>query len=375
MRVPDRFGRVMRFSDWLCKRRGDSPMGMLAFFRTSHIGATLITLAIAALGAAGAYALRVPVYMLTGPAMAVSLAGLAGVRVQIDPRFRDTCFVVLGLTVGAGFNSEALSTMIRWPVAFVVIAGITWATMLACRAVLARGFGFARDTALLAGAPGHLSFVIAMAESNGRDVVRVSVTQSVRLLLLTLVVPFVALAMGVDLGGAVMPQGAGWPWWVLGVLAALALLAGQLLKRWRVPAHLLIGAMLVTGAWQLGGVAPGVMPEWLALPAYVALGALIGTRFSGITVADLLRNLAAGLAITFVAVVISGIAAVLVAAALGMPPSHILVAFAPGGLETMIAMGVVLGVAPGFVAACHITRLMVLSVLLPVMARTRPARI
>jgi len=56
-----------------------------------------------------------------------------------------------------------------------------------------------------------------------------------------------------------------------------------------------------------------------------------------------------------------------VAWALGMPLAHVLVAFAPGGLETMIALGAVLAVVPGFVAACHIMRLVVLSVLLPAM--------
>ena len=344
---------------------------MVRFLIDGPLGRTLVTLAVACLGALLAWAVNAPVYVLTGPAAAVSLAGLAGMRVEVHPRFRDVCFVVLGLAVGAGFSAEALGTMIRWPLAFAVIAGLTWATMAACRAVLVRGFGFARDTALLAGSPGHLSFVIAMAEGNGRDVVRISVTQSVRLLLLTLVVPFVAVVMGVDLSAVVMAQGQGWPVWVLAVLAALALVAAQVLARWAVPAPLLMGAMLVTGVWQLSGVRSGVMPDWLVMPAYIALGALIGTRFAGVTAAALLRNLGAGLAITGVAVVFAGIAALGVAWALEMPQAHVLLAFAPGGLETMIAMGVVMGAVPGFVAACHMTRLMVLSVLLPVMARRR----
>ena len=37
-------------------------------------------------------------------------------------------------------------------------------------------------------------------------------------------------------------------------------------------------------------------------------------------------------------------------------------------IPTKDAMGVAMGVIPGFVAACHIARLMVLSVLLPMMA-------
>ncbi|WP_037968336.1 AbrB family transcriptional regulator [Sulfitobacter guttiformis] len=334
------------------------------------LGRTGATLAVAGVGAVLAWSISAPVHMLTGPAVAVSLAGVAGLRVDIAPRLRDSCFVVLGLTVGAGFSADALETMMRWPLAFVVMAVLTWGVMVACRSVLVRGFGFARDSALLAGAPGHLSFVIAMAEGNGRDVVRISVTQSVRLLLLTLVVPFVAVAMGIDLAGAVLPQGQAWSIWVLACLALLAVVAARGLGHLRTPAPLLIGAMLVAGLWQLSGVQAGVMPDWLVMPSYLVLGALIGTRFAGVTAAELLRNLGAGLAITGVAVVFSGAAALGVAWALEMPQAHVLLAFAPGGLETMIAMGMVMGVLPGFVAACHITRLMVLSVLLPLMARS-----
>ena len=361
----------MRFCGWLRKGRGDSELPMNTNFRSTPWGATLLTLAVACAGAGLGWLVHAPIYLLTGPAVAVSLAGVAGVRVQVHPHFREACFVVLGLTVGAGFSTQALETMQRWPLAFLMMAGLTWATMAACRAVLVRFFDYAPQSALLAGAPGHLSFVVAMAEQAGSDVVRVSVTQSVRLLLLTLVVPVVAVAMGVDLDGAMMPQGAVWPLWVLGMLAVLALGTSVLLGRWSVPAPLLIGAMLAAGLWQLSGLRSGVMPSWLVMPAYVALGALIGTRFAGVTLVELLRNLAAGLAITCVAVILSAAGALPVAWALGMQPSHVLLAFSPGGLETMIAMGLVMGAVPGFVAACHMTRLMVLSVLLPLMAGRR----
>jgi uncharacterized membrane protein AbrB (regulator of aidB expression) len=117
----------------------------------------------------------------------------------------------------------------------------------------------------------------------------------------------------------------------------------------------------------LTDVAPGVLPEWLILPAFLVLGALIGTRFSGVTMAHLMSGLLAGVAITVVAVGFAGLASLPVAWALEMPVAHVLVAFSPGGLETMIAMGAVLGVVPGFVAACHVARLMVLTVLVPAM--------
>lgn len=340
---------------------------------TRHI-LTLRTLALAALGAALAWALSAPVYMLLGPAMAVTLAGLGGLRCEVASGLRDLCFVLLGIAVGAGFDPDALGAMLRWPLAFVFVIGLIWAIMALCQLVLTRGFGFDRRSALLASAPGHLSFVMAIATDTRSDVPRISVTQSVRLLSLTLAVPFVALALGVEVSGNVAPPGAPMAPLHLLVVTLLSVLLGWVFKRLSVPAPLLLGAMVVSAIAHVTELSPGVVPPWLILPAYLVLGALIGTRFSGVTPARLLSGLFAGIAITLVAVGLAVLGAVPIGLALGMPLAHVMVAFAPGGFETMIAMGVVLGVTPGFVAACHITRLLVLSVLLPAMlARLGPA--
>ena len=332
---------------------------------------TLLTVGIGTAGAALAWVLSMPVFMLLGPVIAVSLSSLAGLRTTIDPRLRDACFVVIGLAVGAGFDADALGAMLRWPLAFLFMALIIWLIMAICRAMLARFFGFDARSALLASAPGHLSFVIAMASDTGSDVARISITQSMRLLALTLVVPFVAVAMGVELSENIAPSGEPVSLLHLGIMLVLAVVLGMLFQRASVPAPLLLAAMVVSALGHLTALAPGVMPQWIILPAYLVLGSLIGTRFSGVTPARFVGGSAAGVAITLVAVGLAGLGAAPVAWALGMPLAHVLVAFAPGGLETMIAMGAVLGVVPGFVAACHIARLLVLSVLLPwMLART-----
>lgn len=333
---------------------------------------TALTVAVGAVGALVGWMLSAPVFMLLGPAVAVSLAGLGGIKVAIDPRLRDTCFVILGLAVGAGFNADALAAMIRWPLAFGFMALVMWAILVTCRGVLVRVFGFEPRAALLAAAPGHLSFVVAMAADLGSDLARISITQSVRLLSLTILVPFIALAMGIEVSSNIAPQGMPMAYSRLIGLFVVSIGAGLLFIRLGVPAPLLMGAMVVSALGHLTNWAPGVLPEWMILPAYLVLGALIGTRFSGITFADLRRGLAAGLAVTGIAVTFAGLAAVPVAWALGMPVAHVLVAFAPGGLETMIAMGAVLGVVPGFVAACHIARLFVLTFLLPMLLARTP---
>jgi membrane AbrB-like protein len=328
---------------------------------------TVLTLCVGVVGAAVGWLLNAPVFMLIGPAVAVSFAALSGLSCAIHPRLRDVCFVVLGIAVGAGFDGDAFSAMVRWPLAFVFMAFVLWAIMAACRFLLVRFFAFDRRSAILASAPGHLSFVIAIASDTGGDVARISITQSVRLLSLTLVVPFVALAMGIEVSGNVAPQGILMQAPILCAVVVLAVAVGVLFQRIGVPAPLLLGAMVVSGIGHLTGFAPGVLPEWLILPAYLVLGSLIGTRFSGVTFALLMSGLAAGVAITGIAVGFAGLAALPVSWALEMPMAHVLVAFAPGGLETMIAMGAVLGVVPGFVAACHVARLVLLTFLVPAM--------
>ncbi len=335
----------------------------------SDLVTTVVTVCVGALGAAVGWAVGAPIYLLIGPAVLVSLAGLAGLRMGISLSVRNACFVVIGLTVGAGFDHNAVDAMIRWPLAFVVVLVMIWVMLALSRWMLGRFFGFDARSALLAAAPGHLSFVMAMAAEAGGNVARVSTTQSVRLLSLTLAVPFVALSMGVDLGGSIVPQGVLMGLWQTLVLLVAGVIAGIIFGRLRVPAPMLIGPMLVSAAGHLTGLAPGVLPVWLVFPAYLVLGALIGTRFSGVSLSDLTNGLAAGLAVTILAVLLALVAAFPVALALGMPLAHILVAFAPGGFETMIAMGAVLGVVPGFVAACHMMRLFVLSILLPWMLR------
>ena len=333
---------------------------------------SLQTLAVGAAGALLAWAVSAPVYVLLGPALAVSVFGLSGQSTGIDPNLRNACFVILGITVGAGFNEDALGTMLRWPVAFVFMALVIWGIVVACRWLLVRNFGFDARSALLASAPGHLSFVVAMAHETGSDVARISVVQSVRLLALTIVVPFVAMAMGIDVSGSIAPSGAAMPLWHLPLVIGAAVLVGLLFGRLNVPVPLLLGAMVTSAVGHLSGITPGVLPIWLVMPAYLVLGSLIGTRFSGVPMARFASGLSAGVAITVVAVLLAGIASVPVAWALGIPLAHVLIAFAPGGLETMIAMAAVLGVVPGFVAACHIARLLVLSVLLPAMLGRQP---
>jgi membrane AbrB-like protein len=142
----------------------------------------------------------------------------------------------------------------------------------------------------------------------------------------------------------------------------------------RMPAAFLIGAMLVSTLAHLTGLVEGMVPAWLSIPSFVIMGVMIGTRFSGVRLRDLARYAGAGLMTTCIAVAIAGVAAYFASWLTGLPLAPMLVAFAPGGVETMAAIALLINADPAFVAAHHVMRLFILTGLVPIFLGRQKSR-
>lgn len=325
----------------------------------------LKTFGIAAIGAGMTFALSFPAPFLTGPAIAVTLAGLVGIKTEaLPPRLRDVVFVILGLTIGQGVTPDVLGAIQTWPVTLAALAGSLIAIILIIPAILVRFWSMDAVTAFLASSPGHLSYVLGLSEGVKADLRTVSIVQSIRVLALTLLVPVAVTLAGqapqqalkVPAETALLP---------LFVMIVFAGFAGYLLQRLRLPAAYLIGGMLVSVVAHVTGLVSGVMSSWLAAAAFISLGGLIGSRFSGVTWLQLRHALGAGVLVTVLSVVLAAVFALIAHWITGMDLIAVLIAFAPGGLETMAAMSVILGIDPTFVASHHIARLLILTAIVP----------
>ncbi|MGR3804553.1 AbrB family transcriptional regulator [Marinibacterium profundimaris] len=330
-----------------------------------ELSQTVLTLGIGAAGAGLGALIHFPAPALTGPAVAVTLASLWGLRLDVIPLIRAAAFLVVGTGLGAIVTDETTEALTRWPLAIVVLAVGLVATMAVSQWVLCRFFDFDRRGAVLAATPGHLSFVIGLGTSLNVDMARVTIVQSLRLLTMSLAVPMFALVFGIQVTlGAVSSEAPMAPL----PFAALILVAGAAgwgLARLHMPAALIIGAMVVSAVahglgWIHGGLSPGV-----ATVGFIVLGTLIGTRFTGVRPGAIVQAMGAGLATTVIGSVFAAAAAFPVALWLDMPFMGTVAGFAPGGFEMMIALGAVLGANPGLVAACHLMRLLILTVLVP----------
>lgn len=326
-----------------------------------------LTLALGAVGAAMAVLLSLPAPYLTGPAALVSLVSVMGLKTHIPNLLRDLCFLIIGIGLGSGLSPDLLAAAAAWPVSLMALTLALVAIFLGGAAMLERVFLFDRLTARLAASPGHLSFVLSLSAEARADLSVIAVVQSLRVLSLTLLVPAaVAVISGADLSMGTRP-GAVQALPVLAVLVALAGGFGWVLKWLAVPAAYLLGGFVISALGHGTGLAPGLVPDWLALPAFVIMGTLIGTRFSGTTWSQILRALGAASLLAGLALAATVGAALAVHVALGLPITTLLIAYAPGGLETMAAISVMLEADPAFVAFHHAFRVLLLTFLVPAM--------
>lgn len=330
----------------------------------------VLALAIGSLGALLAVFASFPAPWLTGPALFVTIASLSGLRLVVPNILRNGCFVIIGMTIGSGVTPEMLSDAAQWPLSIIVLLLAMLAILALGALLLERGFGYDRTTALLGAAPGHLSFVLSLSTAMKVDVPAVSIIQSTRVLVLTLAVPFLAMAItGADLH-QVLPQGPQ----MTPVVLVLTLLASvgiaAVLERFGLPAAYLLGGMAASSIGHVTETGPGLLPLWFCMPAFVIMGTLIGTRFSGVKLALVRKAAGAALAFTALSAVVAVAAGGAVSVVLDVPLIQTLVAFAPGGLEAMAAMALLLGVNPAFVATHHLLRLLFLTVVIPLSVRS-----
>ncbi|MNH86963.1 putative ammonia monooxygenase [compost metagenome] len=323
-----------------------------------------ITLLIGTAGALIAIAIGFPAPYLIGPALAVTFAGLAGLRLGVPLLVRNACFVIIGISMGSTVTPEIFVAARTWPLSFVMVFVAIVILLFSAAWVLQRLFRYDRTTALLAASPGHLGYVLSLAAEMRCDLRAVSISQSVRVLALTISVPLIVEFFDLaDTDVIVLPDVMSMP--ILVVMLIVSAGFGLLFQRWKFPAALLLGGVFVSISTHITGSVSGTVPDWLLIPIYVLLGSLIGSRFSGLSFADLRLAIVSGLVVTVVVMALAGGIAVIVSYFANVPLDAALIAFSPGGLETMAAMAVMLHADPTYVGAHHVLRLMFLSVLMP----------
>jgi membrane AbrB-like protein len=216
-----------------------------------------------------------------------------------------------------------------------------------------------------------MSQVLVAAAELGADLRAVAITQSLRVVVVAVCFPAGMVMLG--LASEAQPRpGAPLTWALvdeLAIMVAAATVGALVFQRLRLPGGMLFGALVVSAALHGSGLIEAAVPAWVANAAMVALGAVIGARFANTSLALLSSYIVAAIASIAVTLAIAGLFTAAIIAAYALPAIDVTIAFAPGSVDAMMLLAIALALDPVYVGAHHVTRILFVSFLTPVVAR------
>lgn len=330
---------------------------------------TVMTILLGVLGASLAWLIGAPAPFLTGSATLVTICALIKTNCNISIPVRNISFVIIGISTAEGLSSKVFANSLTWPISLIGMCFNITILVILGKFIFEHYFKLDRNSAILASTPGHLSYVLSLSEDVSGNTIVISVIQSIRILTLTLAVPgTIALLTDYDMRSTISYNQVLSYTHLITIITFSAIL-GVALLRLKIPAAFLLGGMFCSTVGHGFNLTPGVVPNSLAIAAFIILGSLIGSRFSGVSFDTFKSCIFKGTLFTAISLILSIFVAFVISNLTEFRFIEILIAIAPGALETMVVMGRLVGAEPAFIAFHHLARLFFLLVLLSCLIR------
>lgn len=304
--------------------------------------------------------LRAPVPWMTGPLLAMALGRFFGATLRSPRGARPAGQLIIGCALGLYFTPVvAREVFAHW---YLLIIAALFAVLLAYASgwFLARSAGLDATTALFSSVPGGAAEMTVLAERFGAKLDRVVLAQSLRVMLVVIIVPFLFAFLGVHGTDPYQParlevDAAG-----LGILLAAAVAAAALLARLKLPNAWMLGPLAVAIAVTVAELRLTAMPAVLSNAAQVLLGCALGSGFDRNSMRSAPRFIAMVCVTVVLAILVSALFAWTMALAGAIPASTLVLATAPGGMAEMCVTAKVLQLGVPLVTAAHVTRVVIL---------------
>ena len=326
---------------------------------------TLETLAIGAAGGGLFLWAHLPGGLISGAMIAVGIAAIAGRPLSVPPILTQTVLVLLGISLGSLVSRQLLQHIGAYPLTIALLALATFCSTFGSSVYLQRFHGWDQTSAFLAGSPGALSQVIILATEKGADVPAIAVVQTMRVIILTAALPLLLTLIGIGPSSSLTTMTTTASPLELAALVAAAVAVALLLQRTKFPASWMFGAVIGSSVLHGTGLVEGGLPPWVRGVALVGIGALIGARFARMKAKILLGHVNAALGSFAVAIVISAVFVAVIALTTHVRFADIVVAFAPGAMDAMLALALTLHIDPIFVGAHHLSRFVFVTIATP----------
>ncbi|MCK0149344.1 AbrB family transcriptional regulator [Marivita sp. S6314] len=328
------------------------------------------TFASAAFGVAVFHVLALPLPWLLGPIAACLITALAGFDMGGIRLLNESMRTILGVAVGATLTPAVLATFpAMWPTLMLV------PVMIACIGVIGvpyfqRICGFDFPTAYYSTMPGGLQDMIVFGEEAGGDVRAISLIHATRVMVIVVALPFLLIGVwDADLSNPPGEPVTDIPLHELGLMCICGLVGWRVAKRIGLFGASILGPLILTALLTLADGLHHRPPAEAIWAAQFFIGMSIGTKYAGITLDEVRRDLTAGLGFCLILIVLTLIFVEAIYA-LGLASGmEALLAFAPGGQAELTVLALIVGADIAFVVAHHILRIFAVIIGAPLAAR------
>lgn len=312
----------------------------------------------------------IPAGLMMGPMVAAVIVGVNGGTIRLPRIFFFGVQIVLAMMIAGMVSPHLVSTFLsRWPLFLVIVLAVI-AISTFCGWVMARMQILPGTTAIWGSSAGAASTMLLMAGAYGADVRLVAFMQYLRVVFVATLATLIAhfgghQAVGADQRALFAPFDAGNVALTLGVGIVFGLIG-----RWlRIPAGSFLAPFAVGSALTMTGTMHFELPQWLLAIAFALLGWNIGLGFTR----SILRHARRAFAPTVISIIVllsfSGLMAFALVAWLGIDPMTAYLATSPGGLDSIAVIAASSDVDLSFVMALQTARLVIITLIGPVIAR------
>lgn len=333
-------------------------------------GWELATYALAAAGAMLAMWLNVPLALLIGPMIALSVASQRFPNLTVSLPVYALSLFLMGLSLGQYFTPDLISTWGDIALSLLLNTGLTLVGLTLGYLLLRKVLGYNPATAVLSGLPGGILTVLEVARESDADFGAVLFFQIFRIVLGASLFPLAYAIAGFDIPPtgvtarpATVPPGVFEITLLVGGGLALAFVGRKL----RFPSAEISLPLIWSAALYGSGTISFAIPLWVPAAGFVLVGASVGTMLPRPGAAGLIRLSLHTLMVFAVFSVLTVLCAALAVGLLGIPLATGILTFSPASLTEMIALAVALEMDPALVAANNLFRMLFCSVLAPIL--------
>jgi len=311
--------------------------------------------------------MHVPAAPLLGCLVATSLAGWLGRPVDKILIAKGAAIACVGLVTGTSLSPDVFQAAQSWPLSLFGLVLMT-CLITATNYFLFRRVGQeSRETSFFSSVPGAMSAVLILVEDSRADLKKVLFAQLCRVLALLSIAPFYFASRTVERSGTISstPAAEGMLQW--GIVLGVSIIVWLLLRSRRIAIAAFLGPLVGAGILSLSGLVSVEVHPLMIKIAGGSLGMIVGARLGSARLNMDLKFIGLSVLALLLATSLGCVAGAVFGVNSGVGAATGVLAFAPGSMELMVALGVSLDANVAYIVFHHLVRVIGLMMALPLL--------